>query len=315
MTRPDVMWIFLAAIGGLLALLWSFFGVGGTIVGLLIVAAIAVALLREPSGPPHKQTAPQPLPLPPSAPAHIPPSTRAPSKPGETPLPAPPASLTERPCISAAVEVRPIKLPCEEPGKGQRRKEPRFELIPHKMGGINARIVLPKDIWDQLSKMVISSNGGKCCECPNHQAVGIECHEVWEYEWEWRANRPKKVGVMRLIGLRPLCHLCHMGKHIKFAESQGELPQVMAHLTKLYNGLTEKRLKQLIGMATASSKLKYKYAELDLTYLNDARFAWIHEEIGRKFTTNEMPDSDDDGPIRQRPGRAIGIQPLGEPLH
>lgn len=341
------MWTFLgtlAAIAGLSVFIWEAFGSAGFAGALLLLGGIAVALFREPSGPSRKQaetpplsatlskhadllspapalwkqTDTPPLPLPPARTKqlHISPPLQAPVKELEKPLPLQelPTPLPKKASVRAAVEVRPIQLPSKQAGRAQRRTEPRFELIPHQMGGINARTVLPDATWRQLSKMVIRSNGGKCCECPNHQGARMECHEVWAFEWEARASRPNKVGVMRLTGLRPLCHLCHMAKHIKFAESQGELPEVMAHLIDLYDGLTEKGLTQLIGMAAASSKLKYRYAELDLTYLNDDRFAWIHEQMGRKFTANEMPDSVDHGPIRQRPGRTITLQPLGEPL-
>lgn len=307
----------LAAIASLFVLIWNLFGILGVAVGLLVGGAIAALLFRIPSAPARKQVDTPPRPTTPAEQAYAPPRPRAPSEQSDVLLPVqePPASLSEKPGILAPVEGHPIKFPQKEHVKTQRRKEPRFELVPHKMGGMNARIVLSDEIWRQLSKMVISSNGGKCCECPNHQALGLECHEVWAYEWERRAHRPNKIGVMRLVGLRPLCHLCHMVKHIKFAKSQGELPEVTAHLLTLYDGLTEQGLKELIDKAAASSKLKYKYAELDLTYLNDERFAWIHEQIGRKFTANEMPDSDDDEPVRQRPGHTVKKQPVGQPLH
>ncbi|GEM_PF-7128925 len=74
-----------------------------------------------------------------------------------------------------------------------------------------------------------------------------------------------------------------------------------AHLMTLYDGLTEQGLRQLIDTAAVSSKLKYKCAEFGLTYLNDERFAWIYEEIRRKFTANEMPDADEDAPVGQGP--------------
>lgn len=93
---------------------------------------------------------------------------------------------------------------------------------------------------------------------------------------------------MRLVGLRALCRLCHMGKHIKYAKSRGKLPQVSSHLMKLYQGLSAERIEQLILEAVDKRVLKYRYEELDLTYLNDARFACIRAQLGRDFTTNEL---------------------------
>jgi len=182
----------------------------------------------------------------------------------------------------------PAELPDHTPVRVRPPSEPRFELIPRKMSGINARLVLPEALWSQLSTMVIDANGGNCCECPNEPRTRMECHEVWKYEWVRRPGRTGAVGVMRLVGLQPLCHLCHMGKHIKYAESHGELPQVMAHLMKLHDGLTAERIGQLMREAVAKSELKYRYEELDLRYLNAPQFAPIRARFGRDFTDNDM---------------------------
>lgn len=167
-----------------------------------------------------------------------------------------------------------------------RPDEPRFALIPYQMAGINARTVLSEAMWRRLSRTVIETHGGACTACPNDPPNRIECHEVWAYELP--AGRTDKPGVMRLVGLQPLCRLCHLGKHIRFATSRGMLPEVQSHLMRLYPGLTKDRLEQLIRIATADDKLKYQYKALDLTYLNAARFAWLHAAMGRRFTANEL---------------------------
>lgn len=316
------MWLFLSglsAIAGLFVLLSNVFGAAGVSIGLLLLGALVVVLLRKPGTAPKEQTDRSPPPATadrqagtasdrPIAPPAPPPALRP---------PAPPLTLPER---SAPIDdgagvfppAAPITIKPQHQPTQVRPREPRFELIPHKMSGINVRAILPDDNWRQLSRMVIQSNAGQCCECPNVQRTRMECHEVWEYAWEERAGRRNKVGVMRLVGLRPLCHLCHMGKHIKFATSRGELPQVRAHLMQLHAGLTEHRLAQLINEAAGSSRLKYKYEELDLTYLNDARFAWLHRQIGRQFGTNEMAHCEE-AAAALPPGDTMGFEPMGEP--
>lgn len=312
--RNHVMWLFLgglSVIAGLFVVLANVLGAAGVSIGLLLLGALVVVLLRKPGAAPTKLADRSP-----------PPATadRQAGTASDRPIapPAPPLTLPERSVpiddgASVSPPVVPITIKPQHQAAQVRPREPRFELIPHKMSGINVRAILPDDNWRQLSRMVIQSNGGQCCECPNVQRTRMECHEVWEYTWEERAGRRNKVGVMRLVGLRPLCHLCHMGKHIKFATSRGELPQVRAHLMQLHAGLTEHRLAQLINEAAGSSRLKYKYEELDLTYLNDARFAWLHRQIGRQFGTNEMVHCED-AAAALPPRDTTGFEPMGESL-
>lgn len=192
--------------------------------------------------------------------------------------------------LAAWSQRAPVAMPFESPRTVQRRTRPRFELIPHKMGGINARLILASEVWAALCAMVHETYGGRCCEClrlcPDNQ--GLECHEVWKYAWVRQRGSTTNVGVMRLAGLRSLCRLCHQGKHFKFAEKHGKLPQVKAHLMKLYE-LSEAEWDLCILEAVKNKALQYRYKKLDLTYLNSERFGWVQEQFGRHFSDNEMP--------------------------
>lgn len=166
------------------------------------------------------------------------------------------------------------------PGAKQRRREPRFELIPYQMAGMNARAVLARETWAQICAIVHEHYGGKCCECFDDSR--LECHEVWAYELG-RGPERAGVSVMRLAGLRSLCHLCHRGKHFKCAERQGELPQVKAHLMKLY-GVSARHWDELALKALRQLELKLRYDYLDLTYLNGKRFDRFRGQVGHHLS-------------------------------
>jgi hypothetical protein len=164
------------------------------------------------------------------------------------------------------------------------RRELKIELIPRQMSGMNARAVLTREAWDQVRDITHALHGGRCAECGSDSRV--ECHEEWQYEWAHRDR--KNLPVMRLAALRTLCRLCHLGKHIRFAENHcpGELPYVRRHLMRLY-ALSEAQLDDHVRKALEIvRKLTFNY-RLDLTYLNDERFAAVHVLMGRTFGNNE----------------------------
>lgn len=161
-----------------------------------------------------------------------------------------------------------------------------FELIPQVMHRKCVRAVLPNDIWRLLRKITIEGDGKRCGECGS--TLQMECHEVWRY-------LPPGAGdlwgrhVMKLVGLRALCHLCHLGKHIGYALRNPALyRQVKEHLTRLYK-LPESVFFQLEQLAFAEvAELNTAGARaLDLTYLNMDRYIWIRHRFGRSFTTDE----------------------------
>ncbi len=156
-------------------------------------------------------------------------------------------------------------------------------ILENAMHGKNARAVLPPEAWAQVRRIVHGLHGYQCADCGGTR--NLECHEVWEYCWI--RQDAKNVPVMRLSGLRTLCHLCHMGKHVGCARRRGELAEVQVHLQRIY-GITAGELDDVVR---ASNELvrrqKFRY-ELDLSYLNQDQFAVVHTMLGRKLTTNEI---------------------------
>lgn len=161
-----------------------------------------------------------------------------------------------------------------------------FELIPQVMHRKCVRAVLPNDVWRLLRKITIESDGKRCGECGS--AEQLECHEVWRY-LPAGTDDPGGRDVMKLVGLRTLCHLCHLGKHIGYALRSPTLyRQVKEHLMDLYL-LPESVFSQLeqLALAEVAELNKAGPRALDLTYLNMERYVWIRHRFGRPFTTDE----------------------------
>jgi hypothetical protein len=162
-----------------------------------------------------------------------------------------------------------------------------FELIPQAMHHKCARAVLPSDVWRLLRKITIESHGSRCAQCGSDEQ--LECHEVSDY-----ASLPGPGGtqrhVMKLVGLRALCHLCHVGKHIGFAHTRpNTYEEVKSHLLTLYR-LTEAAFAKLeqAALHQVAELNKVGPRALDLTYLNDERYVWVRHRFGREFTSDEL---------------------------
>jgi hypothetical protein len=163
-----------------------------------------------------------------------------------------------------------------------------FELIPQIMHHKCVRAVLPNDVWRLLRKMTIDTDGERCGKCGISQQ--LECHEVWQYLPPPDAGGPAERHVMKLIRLRTLCHLCHLGKHIGYAlRMPQQYKQVKEHLMELYR-LPEPIFSQLeqIAFQEVGELNKAGVRALDLTHLNLDRYVWIRYRFGRPFTNDEL---------------------------
>jgi hypothetical protein len=174
-----------------------------------------------------------------------------------------------------------------------RRIELKPEPIPYPMGGKNARAVLSKSEWKAVREIVLEEHGWKCALCGYaRNTANLHCHEVWQYPWEIRSfgKKSKNVPVMRLVGLQILCRFCHGAKHVGCPSNKEILPLIKEHLRRVY-GMTEEELDQVESNAVAAvtpNETKIP-RELDLTYLNQERFAQVREMMGgRVFSTNEL---------------------------
>lgn len=162
-----------------------------------------------------------------------------------------------------------------------------FELIPNVMHRKCVRAVLPNDVWRLLRKITIEAGGGQCEECGTFR--DLECHEVWHYLPPADTRRVSNRPVMKLAGLRSLCQLCHLGKHIGFAlRCPQQYQQVKIHLMNLYR-LPDSIYSQLEQLAyrDVDELNRQGIRALDLTYLNQDRYIWVRHRFGRSFTDDE----------------------------
>ena len=163
-----------------------------------------------------------------------------------------------------------------------------FELIPQVMHHRCVRAILPNDVWRLLRQMTIDSDKRRCTECGT--SVNLECHEIWQYLPPPNACGAAGRHVMKLAGLRTLCHLCHLGKHIGYAlRDPHQYRRVKGHLMSLYR-LPEPIYSQLeqIAFDEVGELNKVGIRALDLTHLNEARYVWVQHRFGRLFTSDEL---------------------------
>lgn len=111
-----------------------------------------------------------------------------------------------------------------------------IELVPKTGWNKNLRSMLSDTEWDRVRRETYTSAGYRCEICGG---VGdrhpVECHERWEYDDEKH--------VQRLVGLVALCPLCHMAKHLGFAEMKGRMEDVAAHMMAV-NGWTRDQFEE-----------------------------------------------------------------------
>jgi hypothetical protein len=156
-----------------------------------------------------------------------------------------------------------------------------IELVPYTMHYKNVRAVVPGEVWHVVCDITHQMHNRRCCKCRRSAVEArLECHEVWSFT-------TSPAPVMKMTGMLSLCHLCHMGKHIKFAELNGELPATRTHLMK-YHQLTPLQFWWKVQKAVAKVRQlsRYEYS-LDLTYLNDPRYKKVVTLMGRQFSTRE----------------------------
>lgn len=104
-----------------------------------------------------------------------------------------------------------------------------IELVPQSAWNNNLRHVLPKNMWDDIRKIVYAKYDGKCAICQK-PSKKLHAHEVWKYD--------DKTHIQHLQDIIPLCSLCHLVKHPGFAsvnEGRGGAPMiaVIAHFKRV----------------------------------------------------------------------------------
>ena len=86
-----------------------------------------------------------------------------------------------------------------------------IEFIPSSSWQNNLRGLLKPKMWEDIRKKVYKKNNFKCAIC--NQKRKLQAHEIWEFN--------QKKCIQKLVNIVPLCFLCHMVKHIGFAQVTG----------------------------------------------------------------------------------------------
>lgn len=82
-------------------------------------------------------------------------------------------------------------------------------LIPKNSFFDNLRYLFPNEEWDIIRKFVYKRDNYKCKIC-KRENIKLEAHEEWVYNY--------KEETQKLYTIISLCNLCHLNKHLGFAE-------------------------------------------------------------------------------------------------
>lgn len=83
-----------------------------------------------------------------------------------------------------------------------------FEMLPASTRGVNLRRMLTRSEWNRIRRAALREYSNRCAICGRSNAR-LECHEVWSFD--------DARHIQRLIGMIPLCAMCHHVKHIGMA--------------------------------------------------------------------------------------------------
>lgn len=163
------------------------------------------------------------------------------------------------------------------------------EMIPYAMHGINVRSRVDGKDWlliahktHELNRVAYGLQPGQCEVCRSNGFKQGFRHELEAHE-EWSFNHGTRT--QKLMRIRSLCPLCHKAVHIGLATKQGYEEKTKKHMQEV-NGWTADQVEAHIAQAKQTVKAMEDMGmyKLDLTYLNDSRYAGTHHF---RFTTNE----------------------------
>jgi hypothetical protein len=133
-------------------------------------------------------------------------------------------------------------------------------MVPRTCFFSNLRSNLSKKDWEKLRQWSIQRVNSRCEICGStNYGRSLECHEIWEYVEESRAQ------VLR--GLTALCRECHRAKHMALAREMGWEEAAIRHLMKINHWTHAKvqvYLMEAFDIFEARSQVDWK---LDISWL------------------------------------------------
>lgn len=147
-----------------------------------------------------------------------------------------------------------------------------IELVPGSCWFVNVRSSVPPAVWEVLKKQTAKAARWRCELCAGRGSKWpVECHEVWDYN--------DQTHTQTLIRLIALCPMCHKTKHIGLALTNGEFPEVRAHMMAVNQWSrvdTDAYIKHAFEMFEARSQFEWT---LDISYLK--QFGIMPEQFER----------------------------------
>jgi len=102
------------------------------------------------------------------------------------------------------------------------------DLIPSTSWGGSLANLLTASSWDKLRQPALSRTNGVCVVCglAGGNGKAVHCHEVWEYHLPLAGE----IGAQKLVGILPVCKLCHEMFHLGRAAMEGRLDRALSRL-------------------------------------------------------------------------------------
>lgn len=163
-----------------------------------------------------------------------------------------------------------------------------FLILPQSAHGKNLRTKLPISTWRKMSEEVRKYH--YCVGCGKYfENIGnLEAHE----EWTFKYNKQK------LVGIYPLCKMCHFTVHAGRAEHLGKTDEIIKHYCEV-NNISKKKAKKDLNKAWYKfyQRNRYKY-KLNITekkvWKKINNFLKKEEKILNENTTKRLNDSPKD---------------------
>jgi hypothetical protein len=146
-----------------------------------------------------------------------------------------------------------------------------IELIPSTCWYSNVRAYVELEDWNWIRRTVCM-RADHCCEICGSIRQPLECHEVWEYDFEglWQV----------LEGFTALCKACHQVKHIGRTISVGLGEVAIIHLARINEwsvGEAEEYADKMIKLNRKDSQFDW---DLDLRLLAHYNIDYIEVREG-----------------------------------
>ena len=135
-----------------------------------------------------------------------------------------------------------------------------------------------------------------CAICRAEQR-SLDLHEEWHYD--------DKRKIQRLVHLRPICRMCHLSKHLGYANTAGRIDEALAHLAAVNAWMAQQAKEYSVRVFAMWEKRSSTTYEIDVSYLErhipptkihkdwlDNPRTWIGSRLDAIIWASRLLDSD-----------------------